>query len=54
MDKLEKNKLIGDKRRLTEAKRQHQLCKTFKFKVQRSSLTSLQKEQLKMQFVEAK
>jgi len=54
MIQSEKNKLIGDKRRLTAVKRKSQICKTFKFKVLRSSLTSLQKEQLKMQFVEAK
>ena len=49
-----KNKLIGDKRRLTAAKRKYQVCKSFKFKVFRSSLTSSQKEQLKMYFVESK
>ena len=54
MIQSEKNKLIGDKRRLTTVKRKSQICKSFKFKVLRSSLTSLQKEQLKMYFVEAK
>ena len=54
MIQSDKNKLIGDKRRLTAVKRKSQICKSFKFKVLRSSLTSLQKEQLKMYFVEAK
>lgn len=54
MIQSEKNKLIGDKRRLTAVKRKSKIRKSFKFKVLRSSLTSLQKEQLKMQFVEAK
>ena len=54
MIQSDKNKLIGDKRRLTAVKRKSQICKSFKFKVLRSSLTSLQKEQLKMYFVESK
>ena len=54
MIQSDKNKLIGYKRRLTMVRRKNQICKSFKFKVLRSSLTSLQKEQLKMQFVEAK
>ena len=54
MIQTEKNKLIGDQRRLTAVKRKSQVCKSFKFKVLRSSLTSLQKEQLKMYFVESK
>ena len=54
MIQAEKNKLIGDQRRLTAVKRKSQVCKSFKFKVLRSSLTSSQKEQLKMYFVESK
>ena len=54
MIQTEKNKLIGDQRRLTAAKRKSQVCKSFKFKVLRSSLTSSQKEQLKMYFAESK
>ena len=54
MIQSEKNKLIGDQRRLTAVKRKSQVCKSFKFKVLRSSLTSSQKEYLKMYFVEAK
>ena len=54
MIQSEKNKLIGDQRRLTSVKRKSQVCKSFKFKVLRSSLTSSQKEYLKMYFVEAK
>ena len=54
MIQSEKNKLIGDQRRLTAVKRKSQICKSFKFKVLRSSLTSSQKEQLKMYFVESK
>ena len=54
MIQSEKNKLIGETRRLTAVKRKSQTCKTFKFKVSKSNLTSLQKEQLKMYFVESK
>lgn len=54
MLQLEKNKLIGDKRRLTQAKRQSQVCKTYKLKIDKSRLTLEQSEQLKMYFVEAK
>ena len=54
MIQSEKNKLIRDKLRLTSVKRKSQVCKSFKFKVLRSSLTSSQKEYLKMYFVEAK
>ena len=54
MIQSDKNKLIGDQRRLTVAKRKSQVCKSFKFKVLRSSLTSSQKESLKMYFVESK
>ena len=54
MIQSEKNKLIGDQRRLTVDKRKSQVCKSFKFKVLRSSLTSSQKEQLKMYFVESR
>ena len=54
MDKSIKNKQISDTIRTTYEKRKNQICKTFKFKVDLSSLSNKQKEQLKMQFVEAK
>ena len=54
MEQIEKNKAIGDARRATAMKRKFQTCKTFKFKINRSSLNKLQKEQIKMIFVEAK
>ena len=49
-----KNKKIADARRSTMLKRHNQLCKTFKFKVNKSCLSKQQSEQLKMLFVEAK
>ena len=54
MNLKDKNKQIAETMRLTYAKRKTQLCKSFKFKVDKSSLSSKQLEQLKMQFVEAK
>jgi len=54
MDRLEKNKTIAQSMRETYAKRKFQICKCFKFKVDKSNLSKHQAEQLKMQFVEAK
>lgn len=54
MDQLEKNKLISEKGKQTRVKRKTQVCKTFTFKVNKSSLTAEQKEWLTMIFVEAK
>jgi len=54
MDRLEKNKTIAQTMRETYAKRKFQICKCFKFKVDKSNLSKHQAEQLKMQFVEAK
>ena len=54
MDLKERNRRIAEAGRATRLKRKSQECKTFKFKVDRSSLTKLQAEQLKMQFIEAK
>ena len=54
MDQLLKNKIISEKRKATALKHRSQICKTFKFKVDKSSLSCSQKETLKMFFVEAK
>ena len=54
MDQLLKNRIISEKRKKTALKRKSQTCKTFKFKVDKSSLSRSQKETLKMFFVEAK
>ena len=54
MDRLDKNKNIAQTMRQTYEKRKSQVCKCFKFKVDKSSLSKFQAEQLKMQFVEAK
>ena len=54
MDRLEKNKNIAQTMRETYAKRKFQICKCFKFKVDKSNLSKHQAEQLKMMFVEAK
>ena len=50
----EKNLNIAKTMRETYARRKTQNCRTFKFKVDRSRLTSQQKEQLKMMLVESK
>ena len=50
----EKNLNIAKTMRKTYARRKSQNCRTFKFKVDRSRLTSQQKEQLKMMLVESK
>lgn len=54
MNRLEKNKNISNTMRETYAKRKFQTCKCFKFKVDKSNLSKIQAQQLKMQFVEAK
>lgn len=54
MDKLEKNKLIAQTIRETYAKRKSQVCKCFKFKIDKSNLSKEQANQLKMMFVEVK
>ena len=51
---LERNKLIGENGKQTRAKRKTQICKTFRFKIDWDRLNKLQKECLKMMFVEAK
>ena len=54
MDKLEKNRNIAQTMKETYAKRKSQICKCFKFKIDKSNLSKQQANQLKMQFVEAK
>ena len=51
---LGRNKLIADNGRQTRMKRAKQICKTFKFKIDWDNLNLVQKETLKMMFVEAK
>lgn len=50
----QKNKAIAESMRQTHLKRQQQTCHVFKVKIKKSKLTTKQKEQLKMLFVEAK
>ena len=50
----EKNMIIKEKGRNTRLKRRSQTCRTFKFKINRSSLKREQLESLKMFFVETK
>ena len=54
MNRLEKNKAISSTMRETYDKRKSQICKCFRFKIDMSNLSKQQKEQIKMQFVEAK
>ena len=54
MDRIEKNKIISEARKVTKAKRLKQQCVTLKFKVDQSSLSGIQKESVKMYFIEAK
>ena len=49
-----KNLNIAKTMRETYARRKSQNCRTFKFKVDKSRLTSQQKEQLKMMLIESK
>ena len=51
---MDKNERIRESRKATRLKHKSQKCMTFKFKVDRSSLSSKQKESLKMFFVETK
>ena len=53
-ERLLKNKQISISKQETLKKRQDQICKTFTVKVSKNHLSKLQKEQLKMIFVEAK
>lgn len=50
----EKNKLISQTIKATYEKRSNQLCRVFTVKIQENTLSKIQKEQLKMMFVEAK
>ena len=50
----EKYMMIKEKGRNTRLKRRSQTCRTFKFKINRSSLKREQLESLKMFFVETK
>ena len=50
----EKNTIIREKGRVTRLKRRSQQCKTFKFKIDKSSIKKSQLEALKMFFVETK
>ena len=45
MSNTKKNKQIAETMRLTMLKRNSQICKTFKFKVDKSRLNCSQKEQ---------
>ena len=54
MDRLEKNKQIAQTMKETYNKRKSQDCKCFKFKIDKSNLSKMQSNQLKIQFVEAK
>ena len=54
MEQNDKNKIISEAISATRKKRKSQVCKTFRFKVDKSSLNSAQKEALKMFFVESK
>lgn len=50
----EKRLKIKESMQATRAKRTKQVCRVFKVKIDSSKLSSLQKEQLKMMFVEGK
>jgi len=54
MLKEEKNKILRESISATRSKRALQTCKSFKFKIDKSSLSKEQKESIKMFFVEAK
>ena len=51
---MDKNERIRESRKATQLRHKSQKCMTFKFKVDRSALSSKQKESLKMFFVETK
>ena len=54
MSNIDKNNAIRESIRATRIKRKSQTCKTFKFKVDKSSLSKSQSEALKMFFIETK
>ena len=54
MNQSGKNQAIRDAIRATRLKRKNQTCKTFKFKIDKSSLSQSQKESLEMFFIESK
>ena len=54
MTREEKNNVIKESIRNTRLKRKNQTCKTFRFKIDRSSLSRSQKNSLKMMFIETK
>ena len=54
MTQQEKNRAISNAISATRKKRKSQVCKVFKFKIDRDSLNKEQKESLKMFFIEAK
>lgn len=53
-ERLIKNATIKENGAATRLRRKQRVCKTFRFKVDRSSLSQAQKESIKMYFVEAK
>jgi putative transposase len=52
--RLEKNNSIKLAMQATHTKRKNQVCSVYKVKIQENKLSKLQKEQLKMMFIEAK
>ena len=54
MDKSTKNKAISQSIREPRNKRKSQVCKCFKFKIDKSNLSKEQLTQIKMQLFEAK
>ena len=52
--RIEKNKAIGQKKKETILRHSQMDCKSYTMKIQSNKLSSLQKEQLKLLFVEAK
>ena len=52
--RLEKNKKIASTQKDTHERRESQVCRVFKVKIQDNQLSKIQREQLKMIFVEAK
>src|SRR5574344_2411222 len=53
-ERLLKNLSIKQSMKDTHKKRKQQVCRVYKIKIDESSLSSIQKEQIKMMFVEAK
>lgn len=53
-ERLNKNQSIRESNAKTRLKRKSQICKTFKFKINKTHLTKSQSEALKMYFVETK